>query len=132
MHYTYDPAKINEDNHHRMRLELGDTEVSGGANTCALSDEEYAAYIKRATEKKNPWQAAKLMCLRAIVMRFAMSVDLNAGGINLSLSARYDRYKALLDEEEKKSAMPTFISPFEKAADGGHYFYAGMHDNPRG
>ena len=51
--YTYDPAKINENGKDRMRFELGDTMVEGGAETCALTDEEYNAIIGgiRAMEK---------------------------------------------------------------------------------
>ena len=55
--YTYDPAKINENGKDRMRFELGDIMVEGGADTCALTDEEYNAIIGHYPNK---WKKAKL------------------------------------------------------------------------
>jgi len=45
MTYTYEPEKIRARGKDQMRFELGDTQVDGGAETCALADEEYGAFL---------------------------------------------------------------------------------------
>ena len=45
MTYTYDPLKIKDRGKDQMRFEIGDTLVDGGADTCALSDEEYEGML---------------------------------------------------------------------------------------
>ena len=55
--YTYDPEKISEDGKDRMRFELGDTMVEGGADTSALTDEEITAVLERYPGR---WKRAKL------------------------------------------------------------------------
>ena len=127
--YNYDPMNIVRETKDRMRLELGDTQIEGGSDTCALSDEEYTALI----EGSNNWRSAKIACLKAIVARFSMMVDFNAGGMSINFSERYERYKAKLKEMEK-SAQYISASPASLGAgceDGGHYFRLGMLNNPR-
>ena len=45
MSYSYNPLEIGQSSVSRARFELGDTMVEGGAETCMLSDEEYAAIL---------------------------------------------------------------------------------------
>ena len=127
--YSYDPENIADNTMDRMRFELGDTQVEGGSDTCAMCDEEYETLI----DGSKSWRSAKISCLKAIVARFAMMVDFHAGGMSIEFSKRYDRYKAKLDELEKQnqfiSANPQSIG--EGCADGGHYFRLGMLNNPR-
>lgn len=127
--YMYDPTNISGNTKDRMRLELGDTQIDGGADTCALSDEEYTALIG---DGKN-WRKAKIACLKAIVARFAMMVDFHAGGMSIDFTKRYERYKAKLDELEKSGQMLSVsaASIGDGCADGGHYFRLGMLNNPR-
>ena len=47
MSYTYNPEKVSEPGVDRMRFELGDVMVEGGTETCALTDEEFKAVLKR-------------------------------------------------------------------------------------
>jgi len=130
--YTYDPVLIKEHNHHRMRFELGDTQIEGGKDTCALSDEEYAALLGDDPGAAS-WRPAKIRCLEAIVSRFAMAVDFSAGGASFALSQRYDRWAALLNVEKKHrqtvSANPSALG--EGCMDGGHAFWLGQQNNPR-
>ena len=136
MTYSYDPMKITDENFHRMRFELGDTEVRGKEQSCALCDEEYIAMIKLASQEKKGWKGAKLLCLKAIMMRYSHEVDSSIGGMSLSLSKRYETWKALYDElkKETSSAVPT-VNKALLGADYnqgcGHYFHLGQHDNPR-
>ena len=128
MAFTYDPSKIKENTVSRMRFELGDTQVVGETDTCALCDEEYQAMIDQHPD----WKKAKIACLKAIVMRFAMMVDFNAGGMTIELSQRYERWKKMLSGLEKSaqfiSANPAALG--KNSADGGHYFRYDLHANP--
>ena len=45
MTYSYDPTQIRARGKDQMRFELGDTQTDGGADTCALADEEYEAVL---------------------------------------------------------------------------------------
>lgn len=126
--YSYDPSNIVGDTVDRMRFELGDTQVEGERDTCALCDEEYSAILR----KHKRWKQAKIACLRAIVARFAMMVDFHADGMTIEFSRRYERWKKELNDLEKSSQ---FISANASALgantlDGGHYFRFEMHANP--
>ena len=48
MTYTYCPENIAENGIDKMRFELGDTMTEGGADTCVLCDEEYAAMLAQS------------------------------------------------------------------------------------
>ena len=126
--YSYTPSSLNKNGKDKMRFELGDTQIDGGADTCALCDEEYEALIAEG----KTWRESKIACLKAIVARFAMMVDFHAGGMSIEFSRRYDRYKAMLDDLEKKGQFIT-VNPASLGngcADGGHYFRLGMLNNP--
>ncbi len=126
--YTYDPTKINRDGVDRMRFELGDTVVDQGAIVSPLCDEEYEAMI---TQHKD-WRRAKIACLRAIVMGWAHEVDTSVSGLSYSLSQRYERWKKMLDEEEQKLRAAAGVPVVNKSSvSGRHYFYNGLHANPR-
>ena len=127
--YLYDPNMLKYNGKDRMRFELGDTQIDGGSDTCALCDEEYEQLIAEG----KTWRDKKIACLKAIIARFSMMVDFHAGGMSIDFSVRYDRYKAMLDELEKKgqyiTANPASLG--KGSADGGHYFRLGMLNNPR-
>ena len=68
MNYSYNPLEIGQNSVSRARFELGDTMVEGGAETCMLSDEEYAAILDA-----NPkWKAA--------LYRLADAIEKGRGG----------------------------------------------------
>ena len=83
--FTYDPTKIPENGKDRMRFELGDTMVEGAEETCALTDEEYAAALTMYPKR---WRKDKIACLRSIVTRFMYEVDTKVGPLSLSLHQR--------------------------------------------
>ena len=53
MTYSYDPTQIRARGKDQMRFELGDTQTEGGADTCALADEEYEAVLAGLKPGKN-------------------------------------------------------------------------------
>ncbi len=127
--YTYDPEKLNENGVDKMRFELGDTVVDMGELTSPLCDEEYKAVLSANKD----WRKAKIACLKAIVMKLSYEVDMSVTGLSYSLSQRFDRWKNMLSEEERKLA-DTRALPLvnRKSVSGETYFYAGMHDNKIG
>ena len=126
MNYTYDPTKIGEKGLDRMRFELGDCEVDGGEDTCALSDEEYTALISRADSEGRGWTFAKFLCVQGIVTRYSNEADFSAGGVSILLSQRYERWKDIYDKLKKSFQYPV-INKTEKSTED--YFQFGMHDN---
>lgn len=131
--YTYDPSKMQNGGKDQMRFELQDIAVGLAQQTCVLSDQEYDALLAKVNEEGGSWKTAKYRCLCAIVMRMAYEVDFSADGLSLSLSQRYERWKALKHEMEGEMqhivANPKALG--KDSLDGGHYFYSGMNDNPR-
>ncbi len=127
--YSYDPTKLNQDGVDRMRFELGDTVVAMGELTSPLCDEEYKAVLEGCKD----WKRAKIKCLRAIVMKLSYEVDTSVSGLSYSLSQRFNNWKNMLDEEEKKLAGTLGVPRANPGSiSGTPYFYAGMHHNPRG
>lgn len=124
--YTYDPANIGEDGSDRMRFELGDTMVEGGAATCALADEEYRAVLARFPGR---WKRAKLALVESILRRFSYEVDLEVDALSLSLQERVKHWQALY--QQLKAETAGCPGPIGGGGRGGPYFWAGMHDNRR-
>ena len=117
--YTYEPGNITTAGLDLMRFELGDTMVEGGADTCALTDEEISAALKKYPKK---WKRAKLMLL-----------DTKEGPLSFSLSdrakVRKEDYLSLKKEVSLESmAVP---SPPTGNSYKDPYFYTGMLRNPR-
>ena len=129
MAYTYDPAKIKENGKDRMRFELGDTMIEGGAETCALTDEEYGAIMELYPGK---WKKAKLELLRSILHRFAYEVNTTVGPLSLQMRGRFDAWKALHDELAKEVSNMSVPGMSKKITQTPTYFYEGMHDNKTG
>lgn len=129
--YTYEPEKIKEAGRDRMRFELGDTMVEGGAETSALTDEEIDAALEMFPGK---WKRSKLALLESICRRFAYEPDTKEGPLAFSFAGRAklwrDDYETLKKEVDTEgvSIPQSFIGP------GGNkppYFYTGMHHNRR-
>ena len=124
--YSYDPTKISEGGKDQMRFELGDTMVEGGADTCALTDEEYNAVI----DKTPRWKKAKLRCLESILFRFSYEVDTKVGELSLSLSDRLKAWKTMRDELKAEVGQGAPVAN-PQAVSENHYFHTGMMENQR-
>ena len=128
--YSYYPDKIGENGKDRLRMELGDTVVTNGADTSALSDEEYNAIIKLYMEDQGKsFKFVKYKCLEAIHMKLSFEVDTTIGPLSYSLSARAKVWKEMYESMKKSMGMPSMGSS-GSSSDGGHYFYTGMLENP--
>lgn len=126
--YCYDPAKIGEEGVDRMRFELGDTMVEGGAATCALTDQEYRAVLAQYPGK---WKRAKLALVESILRRFAFEVDVQVEHLSLSLRDRREAWEAIY--RQLKAEVSVGVAAGSVLSGGSKdppYFYAGMHDNP--
>lgn len=133
MTYSYSPAEITQSSVSRARFELGDVMVDGGAETCMLSDEEIQAVID-STKK---WKTALYKLADAVCMRLAYETDWKDDGTSFNLNQRSERWMKLRDklkaEAEAGGALPMSGAVNASVAnpeDGGHYFYAGMMQNP--
>jgi cytochrome c peroxidase len=125
--YTYDPTHIADNGKDRMRFELGDTMVEGGDETCALTDEEYAAVMGMYPTK---WKKAKLELVKSILHRFAYEVNTTVGPLSLQLRGRFDAWKAMHDElAAQVGAMGTPSLP-PQISNTPAYFHTGMQENP--
>ena len=110
MTYSYDPTQIRQRGKDQMRFELGDTQTEGGADTCALSDEEYTAILDGIKGGKKAWLFAKLAVLEAILFKLSYQVDTKIDVLEYDLGARADRWKKLYDDL-KKQALATVSIP---------------------
>lgn len=125
--YTYDPAKISENGKDKMRFELGDTMVEGGAETAALTDEEITSVLGIYP---NRWKRAKLALVESLCRRFSYEVDTNVGPLSLGLQGRVEAWREIY--KELKAEIGGYAVPRANpdAIGGNAYFYAGMMDNP--
>lgn len=129
MNYTYDIQKLTEFGRDKMRMDLGDTEVEGGADTCVLADEEYDALINETYVAGKSWKWAQYRCLQAIVSRMAMMTDMNIDGMKLDMELRYQRWLIMLRCKEK--LLMGLSSPLTSRSRTGYSIVKGIHDNPR-
>lgn len=128
--YTYEPEKISENGKDRMRFELGDTMVEGGADTSALADAEITAALEMYPGK---WKRAKLALLESICRRFAYEPDTKTGPLSFSFGERAKQWREDYEKLKKEVAngcasVPRFgvgIDRREKQP----YFHIGMMEN---
>lgn len=129
--YKYDPSAVSEYGKDRLRFELGDTQVEGGAETCALCDEEYNALLPKKVFTSRQWKKVKLKALESIYHRFAYEADVKDGPLSLSLGERAklwrEEYLALKDELSQ-TATPSAIRKLrtDRGDSAPPYFYNGM------
>lgn len=128
--YTYDLANIKAQGKDRMRFELGDTMIEGGADTSALTDEEIAAVIEMYPKK---WKKAKLALLESICRRFAYEPDTKEGPLSFSFGDRARLWREDYERLKKETAKGSVAVPKYGSDDNGNgeppYFYTGMMRN---
>lgn len=129
--YTYDPSNLAENGKDKMRFQLGDTQVAGGASTAFLSDQEIVAVIDNF---KPNWKKAKIALIEGVCNRLAFETDWSNDGTSFSLNQRAERWRKMLEEAKKELTspipIPGSIKDSMQSGDGGHYFYAGMQQSP--
>lgn len=132
MTYSYDPTKIKARGKDQMRFELGDTQVEGGADTCALADEEYEGMLADLKEGKKAWLFAKLAVLEAILFKMEYQVNTKIDVLQYDMGERADRWKRLYDDL-KKQALATVSIPTlaPSMTEQPPYFHKEMKSNPR-
>jgi hypothetical protein len=132
MTYSYCPAKIQARGKDQMRFELGDTSVGWGAETCALSDEEYEEILGGLKDGKKAWLHAKLYALEAIMFKLSYQVDGKIDVLSWSLGTRAEQWQKLYTQLRQQIlstvGLPTMA---ERAGQKPPYFWGGMDDNMR-
>ncbi len=134
MAYTYNPEQISEESVSRARFELGDVAVSGGAESCFLSDEEIAAVINDTATTR--WKRKLFRLADAVCMRLSYETNWKNDGTSFDLSQRADRWMKLRDklkaEADAEASLPASgaVKQSLSSADGGHYFHRGMQNSP--
>jgi hypothetical protein len=128
--YTYEPQKIKECGKDRMRFELGDTMIEGGAETSALTDAEIDAMLELFPDK---WKRAKLALLESICRRFAYEPDTKSGPLSFSFAERAkiwrEDYEKLKKEVENGSAVAPKYGTSPNGRKRPPYFHVGMMEN---
>lgn len=125
--YTYDPTKISQHGKDRMRFEIGDTMVEGGAETAALTDEEINAVLDAYPGR---WKRAKLAIVESLCRRFSFEVDTDVGPLSLGLQGRVTVWREMYKELKAETGGYAAPSANTSAIDKPPYFYTGMMDNP--
>ena len=132
MTYKYDPTKIKERGKDKMRFELGDTFVDGGAETCVLADEEYSSMLEGLKPGRKAWLSAKLAILEAIMLKLSYQVDTKIDTLSYSFGARAEQWQKMYETLRKQiltnMGVPTMA---EKAGKKSPYFYTGIEENIR-
>lgn len=121
--YTYDVTKLADKSKDLMRFELGDTDISGGEDTAALTDEEINAMLTINSK----WKQAKYKLVESVYMRYAKEVQMSTSGLSLGFQARADHW-AILYKDLKKE-LSSMGAPSIKTS-GPPYFTSGMMRNP--
>ena len=132
MTFSYDPTQIQARGKDQMRFELGDTMTAGGAETSALSDEEYIAILSDIGPGKRAWLSAKLHIVEAILLKLSYQVNTKVDVITYGFGDRakhwYDLYEMLRKEILGNSCIPSIA---ESAARKPPYFHTDMKVNRR-
>ena len=132
MTYSYDPAQIRARGKDQMRFELGDTQTEGGADTCALADEEYEAVLAGLKPGKKAWLYAKLAVLEAILFKMSYQVDTRIDVLQYSFGDRAEQWRKMYDDLKKQTLATASIPTLAPAiTETPPYFHKGMEENPR-
>lgn len=132
MTYSYNPAKIKARGKDQMRFELGDTQTEGGADTCALADEEYETMLMGLKEGKRAWLFAKLAVLEAILFKMQYQVNTKIDVLQYDFGDRAERWRKMYETLKKQTLATAAISTMASSVqDTPPYFHKGMEENPR-
>jgi hypothetical protein len=133
MTYSYDPAQIKVRGKDQLRFELGDTNISGGAASCALSDEEYTALLEGLnTGNKKAWLHVKLTVLEGIMFKLSYMVDTKIDVLSYDLGKRAEQWQKLYEQlKAQYLAQMSVPTMDERTAKKPPYFHTGMDDNKR-
>lgn len=131
MTYTYDPLLIKAGGKDQMRFEVGDTLIDGGADTCALSDEEYAGLLADIKPGKKAWVCAKLAVVEAILFKLSYQPDTKIDVLEYKFAERVEIWERLKESLKKEAAAFSSAPVMDaEAAKKPPYFYTGMEENP--
>lgn len=132
MTYSYDPTQIRARGKDQMRFELGDTQTDGGADTCALADEEYEAVLADLKAGKKAWLYAKLAVLEAILFKMSYQVDTRIDVLQYSFGDRAERWQKMYDALKKQILATTSIPTLAPSiTETPPYFHKRMQENQR-
>ena len=122
--YTYNVEDLKGETVSRMRLELGDTQFNPAELTAALQDEEYQVMI----DESSSWKAAKIKCIRAILMKFSHQTKTTVGTVSYDFADRVAFWKKLYDEV--RNAVPVSFAALCGGNEGSKmYFHTDMQKN---
>jgi len=131
MTYSYNPTKIKAGGKDQMRFELGDTMTDGGAETCALADEEYEAILEGLKRGRKAWLFAKLSVLEAILFKMSYQVDTKIDVLQYSFGDRAANWQKLYDMLKKQILASASIPTLAPSIwDAPPYFHKRMGENP--
>lgn len=131
MTYSYDPTQIRARGKDQMRFELGDTQTEGGADTCALADEEYEAVLAGLKAGKKAWLYAKLAVLEAILFKLSYQVDTRIDVLQYGFGDRVERWRKMYEDLKKQTLATASIPTLAPSiAETPPYFHKGMEENP--
>lgn len=131
MTYSYDPSQIRAGGKDQMRFEIGDTQTEGGADTCALADEEYEAVLAGVKKDGKAWLRAKLTVLEAILFKLSYQVDTKVDVLQYSFGDRAERWQKMYDALRKRVLASTSVPTLAPSiAETAPYFHKGMEENP--
>lgn len=131
MTYSYYPKLIKARGKDQMRFELGDTLTDGGANTCALADEEYEGLLEDLKSGKQAWLYAKLAALEAILFKLSYQVNTKIDVLAYDFSKRAEQWQILHDDIKAQILATTSIPAMDaQAMSKPPYFHTGMEVNP--
>lgn len=131
--YTYNPESGELKD--RLRLELGDTDVSLGSESAVLSDAEYNTIIA-LTEGKS-FNQIKIKVIEVILAKLNYEVSFSIDGMSYNLSERVKHWKDMLKDLKKISGSPPdnifgkSINAFGNNQNTNHYFRENMLTNDR-
>ncbi|MDR3148627.1 MAG: hypothetical protein LBT88_01225 [Oscillospiraceae bacterium] len=131
MTYSYDPTQIKARGKDQMRFELGDTLTDGGADTCALADEEYEGILTDITDGKRAWLYAKLAVIEAVLFKMSYQVDTKIDVLQYNFSDRAAQWQKLYDKLKQEITASTAVPAMDgRAMRKPPYFHTEMQENP--
>lgn len=133
--YSYESTELSDNEIYKLRFELGDTDISGGELTAALSDGEYKYIIEEYGNKS--FNHKKIKALEAIIAKLSYQVNFSVDGMRYDLGDKFDRWKIMLEDLKSNAVKPPTdllgqnINELGQNFNANHYFHYDMKHNPR-